>query len=79
MDFSEKEIESFEIQEEDEQELLNAKKNTKGRRWVGTWNNPTMTDEEFEKWFHDLEDCGKLQYAIFQREKGEKSGIIHFS
>jgi hypothetical protein len=78
MEFSEKEIEHFEILEEDEQEELNLKKNTKGRRWVGTWNNPSMTDEEFEKWFKDLEETGKLQYAIFQREKGENTGTIHF-
>ena len=70
--------EAFEIQEEDTLEKNAERKNTRCCCWVGTWNNPTMTDEEFEKFFIDLENIGRIKYAIFQREKGEKTGTIHF-
>ncbi len=69
---------NFEILEEDEGELLAQKKNTRCCCWVGTWNNPSMTDEEFEAFLIKLENDELIKYAIFQREKGEKCGTIHF-
>lgn len=76
--FSKEDIEKLEIQEDDLEESLAESEDRKVRRWVGTWNNPKMTDEEFENFWKDLEKLDYLQYAIFQREKGEESGIIHF-
>lgn len=76
--FLDKEIENFEIVEECEQEVQAEKRNKRVRQWVGTWNNPKMTDEEFAKWFEDLHDAEIVQYATFQREQGEKTGTIHF-
>lgn len=69
---------NFEFVEEDEQEQSAEKRNAKVACWVGTWNNPSMTDDEFEKFFIDLLNTNILQYAIFQREKGEETGTIHF-
>ncbi len=69
---------NFEIQEVDEGEQQAERKNTRCCCWCGTWNNPSMTDEEFEKFFTDLENDDVIKYAIFQREKGEKTGTIHF-
>ena len=76
--FLEKEKEEFEIVENHELELQAEKLNSRVRCWVGTWNNPKMTDEEFCEWFKKLEERELLQYAIFQREKGEEKGTIHF-
>lgn len=76
--FLEEEVKAFEIVEQDEGESNAEKRNSRVRCWVGTWNNPSMTDEEFESYLQNLYDCEKLQYAIFQREQGEKTGIIHF-
>jgi hypothetical protein len=72
------ESEKFEFDENDPQEQRAEKQNKKVSNWVGTWNNPSMTDDEFHKFLIQLEEDGYLQYAIFQREKGEKSGIEHF-
>ena len=69
--------EEFEIVEKDKQEMTAQKRNTKATCWVGTWNNPKMTDGEFLAHLQKLEDDGYLQYAIFQREQGE-CGTIHF-
>lgn len=68
----------FEILEEDEEEERAKSKNTKCANWVGTWNNPCMTDDEFKDFLQELYDDDLLQYAIFQREKGENTGTIHF-
>lgn len=70
--------EDFEILEEDIEEKKAETNNTQVCCWVGTWNNPKMTDEAFEKFFNELYIQNIVTYAIFQREKGEKSGIIHF-
>ncbi len=70
--------EACEFSEEDEQEKLAEKKNSRVANWVGTWNNPTMTDAEFEAFFKKLYDEDILAYFIGQREKGEKNGTIHF-
>lgn len=70
--------EAFEFQEEDEGEKIAEKKNSRVANWVGTWNNPSMTDEEFEKFLNKLYEDDFLTYAVFQREKGEKCGTIHF-
>ena len=68
----------FEMQEEDIEESNAEKHNKKVRCWVGTWNNPTMTDDEFEAHLQELFDQDFLKYACFQREKGEQTGTIHF-
>ena len=47
------------------------KKNTRASCWVGTWNNPKMSDDEFVAHLQKLADEGYLQYATFQREQGE--------
>lgn len=71
-------MEEFEILEEDREEQNAEKVDSQVRCWVGTWNNPKMTDEEFKNllssWY--LEKI--LIYAVFQREKGEQNGTIHF-
>ena len=72
------EIAEFEIFENDVEEQHAEKCNSKVSCWVGTWNNPSMSDEEFEKFLQDLESKNYLQYAIFQREQGEETGTIHF-
>ena len=69
--FLENEIENFEVLEEDQEEQKAENLNSRVRCWVGTWNNPKMTDEEFEAHLTKLEQSDILQYAIFQREKGE--------
>lgn len=76
--FLEEEVKAFEIVEEDVDEKNAEKLNSRVRCWVGTWNNPKMTDDEFRLFFEDLLGKEILQYAVFQREKGEESGIIHF-
>lgn len=50
-------------------------KNTQGRRWMLTINNPTQTDEEMSEYIQGLEH---FKYTAFQREKGNKEGTIHF-
>ena len=76
--FLQNEIENFEIFDGNEKELFAEKRNTRQRQWVGTWNNPSMSDEEFKEYLNNLCDEEILQYGIFQREKGEKTGTIHF-
>lgn len=70
--------EKFEIQENDVEEQNAEKRNQKVRCWVGTWNNPKLNDEEFKEHLLNLYNADYLKYAIFQREKGEESGIEHF-
>jgi len=70
--------EEFEILEEDIEEKRAEVDNSQVRSWVGTWNNPSMSDEEFEKFLKELYSQTTIQYAIFQREKGEQNGTIHF-
>jgi len=48
---------------------------TKGRNWLFTQNNPTMTDTEF---YNYLEKLNHIRYFIFCREKAPKTGTIHF-
>jgi hypothetical protein len=72
------EDEKLEIIENDPMEQKAEKQNKKVSNWVGTWNNPTMTDDEFHTFLLQLENDGYLQYAIFQREPGEQSNIEHF-
>lgn len=68
----------FEILETDIEEQNAERNNKRVRCWVGTWNNPKMTDDEFRNHLMKLYNEDYLQYAIFQREKGEESGIEHF-
>lgn len=68
----------FEILEEDEEEERAKSKNSKCANWVGTWNNPDMTDEQFRELLEDWYKDNILQFAVFQREKGEEKGTIHF-
>ena len=75
--FTEKEKTMFQIVENSAEENKAEKENTRVRCWVGTWNNPKMTDDEFLEHLKSLEAKQLLQYAIFQREQGE-SGTIHF-
>ena len=70
--------EVFEILEDDEEEQRASSRNTKGACWVGTWNNPEMTDDEFRTFLEDWYNDDILQFAVFQREKGENTGTIHF-
>ena len=70
--------EDFEILTDDPQEMRAEKRNTKASCWLGTWNNPKMTDNEFFEFLQKLEEENILQYAIFQREKGEECGTEHF-
>jgi hypothetical protein len=72
------EDEKLEIIENDPMEQKAERQNKKVSNWVGTWNNPTMTDDEFYLFLLGLEQDGFLQYAIFQREKGKESRIEHF-
>lgn len=76
--FKQEDIDKFEIKEEDIEESTAEVNDQKVRRWVGTWNNPKMSDEEFVEFLENLERLNHLQYAIFQREKGEETGTIHF-
>lgn len=78
MKFLQSEVDSFKITEEHELEAKAEKRNSRGRCWAGTWNNPKMSDEEFESHLQSLYDLELLQYAIFQREVGEKKGTPHF-
>jgi len=72
------ELAEFEIQENDVEETNAEKRNSRVRCWVGTWNNPSMSDEEFTAHLKNLLDEDYLKYAIFQRERGEQNGTIHF-
>jgi len=56
-------------------EIESSSRNTKAQTWLCTWNNPTMTDEEFFEFLVKLES---VKYFIFQREKGEETGTEHF-
>lgn len=78
MQFNDLDINSFELKEEDIEEAKAMAKNSRLRCWVGTWNNPTMSDEEFLNLLTDYENEDIIQYAIFQRERGEEKGTIHF-
>lgn len=77
-DFLKDEIKTFELVEEDEGEQKAESRNTRSRCWVGTWNNPTMEDDEFLKYLQKLYDDELLQYGIFQREEGETNHVIHY-
>ncbi len=77
-EFIQSEIENFEVEEGSKAEELAEKRNSRACNWVGTWNNPKMTDEEFKAYLEKMVDNEILQYAIFQREKGEERGTIHY-
>ena len=62
----------LEITENDPNIEKAEKKNTQATCWVGTWNNPKMTDEEFHQVFIKFEQDEQLQYMCFQRECGEE-------
>ena len=64
-------INDLEMLENDLQAENAQKKNTQATCWVGTWNNPKMTDDEFLEHLKKFEIDGHLQYACFQRECGE--------
>jgi hypothetical protein len=64
-------INELEIVENDPKVEQAEKKNTQATCWVGTWNNPKMTDDEFLETLKKFELDGHLQYACFQRECGE--------
>ncbi len=49
--------------------------NSQARRWCLTINNPTETDEQMQEYLKNLEH---FKYYMFQREKGEEKGTIHF-
>ena len=49
--------------------------NTQARRWVLTINNPIETDEQMQEYLKGLEH---FKYYMFQREKGEEKGTVHF-
>ena len=68
----------FEILENDRGMANAERKNARVTSWVGTWNNPKMTDEQFKAVLEDLLDNDELQYAIFQREVGEECATPHF-
>ncbi len=68
----------FDFIEEDQGEQQAEKKNSRCCCWVGTWNNPKMSDDEFYDFLIRLENEDRIKYATFQREKGEESGIEHF-
>ncbi len=76
--FLDEEIQSFEILDEDVGEKNAERQNSRRRSWVGTWNNPSMSDEEFKEYFEKQCYDEVVQYAVFQREKGEETGTIHF-
>ena len=76
-------IENLEILEQDGevidgQVIIDELKNSRATCWVGTWNNPKMTDKEFFDFLTDLHAKDILQYACFQREKGEEGEVEHF-
>lgn len=50
-------------------------KNTNNRKWILTINNPTETDEKF---YIYLKNLPNIEYAIFQREFGNKEKTEHF-
>lgn len=70
--------EEFEILEDDKEEQNAEKVDSQVRCWVGTWNNPKMSDDEFKSLLSSWLLDKILTYAIFQREKGEETGTIHF-
>lgn len=49
-------------------------KNTQGRRWMLTINNPTQSDEEIKEYVEGLEH---FKYVVFQRECGHEMETIH--
>ena len=69
--------EELELLEDDIEEKKAEKVNSRVRCWVGTWNNPKMTDKEFEEFLNNQYVTDTLLYAIFQREVGEQ-GTVHF-
>lgn len=49
-------------------------KNTQGRRWMLTINNPTQSDDEIKEYIQGLEH---FKYGMFQREKGHEMETEH--
>ena len=61
----------MEVTEGDETMAKNESENTRAACWVGTWNNPKMTIDEFHDHFKKLHEDDLLQYFVFQLEQGE--------
>ena len=61
------ELAEFEIQENDVEESNAEKRNSRNRCWVGTWNNPSMTDDEFYAHLKILLDEDYLKSAYQNR------------
>jgi len=51
------------------------KKNTQGRDWCFTVNNPVQAEEQFLAYLETLDD---IRYAVFQREKAPDTGTEHY-
>ena len=68
----------FFIYEGHELELQAEASNSRLRYWVGTWNNPSMDDDEFRNYLGKLYEDEKLQYAVFQRESAPTTGTQHY-
>ena len=47
----------------------------KAKCWTCTWNNPDMTDDEFDEYLKSVE---QLQFFAFQREIAPETGTEHF-
>ena len=47
----------------DEQLEFDEKNNSRASCWVGTWNNPSMTDEEFYNFLTELRDKGVVKHV----------------
>ena len=54
------------------------KKNTQGRDWCFTVNNPVQTESEFSTYLESLKESDDLRYAVFQREKAPDTGTEHY-
>ena len=68
---------SFEVVENDEEELVAERMNKKVRCWLGTWNNPYETCEQFGERLRDWWLSDLLQYAVFQLEQAPTTGTPH--
>lgn len=57
--------------------ILKIDKTKKNRAYIGTWNNPTVTDDEILLSLEAEYLLGFIKYAIFQREQSPQSNISH--
>ena len=70
-------LEIDELVESDELAVKAEMSDQKKTYWLLTWNNPTMTDEQFSAFLEDLLDNESIQYSRFQRESAPTTGTIH--